>query len=98
MTGWLASYIRNAILVSDIALVGNDESSSTSMGNMAHRTNGEMETSPHLPTLSHAKEQQEGMELMENEAYTPTNVPVEPNQCYGTSNQLHVEEYYDYVQ
>ena len=73
-------------------MVDNDESSSTSMGNMAYKTTGEMETSPHV------KELQEDMELTENKAYSPTNIPVEPNQCYGTSNQLHMEEYYDYVQ
>ena len=87
-----------AMLVSDTGILGNDESSSTSVGKMASRANGEMETSLHLPTLSHSKEQQESLELMKNEAYSPTNIPVEPNQCYGTSNQLHVEEYYDYVQ
>ena len=78
--------------------MGNDESSSTSVGNMAYRTNGEMENSPHLPTLSHAKEKQEDVELTENEAYTPTNVPVETNQCYGTLDQSHMEGHYDYVQ
>ena len=86
------------MLVSDTGILGNDESSSTSMGKMASRPNGEMETSPHLPTLSHSKKQQESMELTKNEAYSPTNIPVEPNQCYGTPDQSHVEEYYDYVQ
>ena len=48
---------HRALLVSGIVMVDNDESSSTSMGNMAYKTTGEMETSPHV------KELQEDMEL-----------------------------------
>ena len=79
---------------SDIS-IGIDESCATSMEDAVYSNYDEMETSPHLPTLSHAKEQQEDMELTENKAYyIPTNIPVEPNQCCGIPDQ---EEYYDYV-
>lgn len=74
-------------------MVSNDESSTTTIVNMTYGTN--KEAFPHLPTM----QQQDDMDLTRNEAYTPTNIPVEPNQCYDTPNQSHEEEeYYDYVQ
>ena len=54
--------------------------------NLAYGSCGEVAPSTHLPTPSHVHQQQD-MELTQNQAYicTATSIPVETNQCYGTT-------------